>query len=1218
MKMEVNVMKVSQFSIMMVLGIVLVACGGGSSGTKLLAVKVAKDPTTLSTSELKANHWGYAQSLYTGFTSDGEVSPVNVQEVTRIMLRDGPNEVPAESVAEIIYDSLNSQRYYASSVFKSGKAKPSVEQDTYAAPLTLQNNGSLKKGVTESYDCPRSGQIELKGDLDDGLGKAAITFTNCVGYFGTVNGRAAISIDNEGFGRSTTFYYNRVSYQSSADGPEWELTGYYGYGSGTGKHFVALLQKRLDTGEQYLEQSSGAHDPFGKKVSGELSIDSVGKINFDTNEQYYPYIVAFTGAGDAVAKLDINYDSLKFLIDENADGDPETGLLFVDLYDFLQADLSRVQLHPVAELSYAPEVDNLWLDYYYDDAPTTMDAIVVNSDYYDRDTDYSELVASYQWMLNDEVLSKYETNTLPAGVAVYGDSLQVQLAVFDGVNTSYSDPLDIVLGDTPTELRVTGLPDVVEAGANVSFSVAFYDPDIRSSNSLAPLLAYGPEGATITAEGTIEWASASQLLTDSEVHFGISLEEGGVAEDIPVTVHSAGAHIPIARSGIEVPTANRSIYAADFLAAEGLEVISTDNRQRLFALKYDGVSAFYQAWMYPYMITSSTYEPIVQVATANLDDDAKSEILVATTRGMYLIADENALATEILTLDSDSLPIHAFAVADSDNDGNVEIALLTGSRSPGRAIAVYSLQEGITEVFSTTASESANEIIFSNLDSDPALELITNDGLVYDGASWANQWFYGSDFGGSYLAAGDINGDGMGEIVGGSNWGDLIVYSLVDKSVIATESNFNTCSLAVANVDEDQADELLVGDCQSGSITAYVESNGTLNAEWSVPMQGHGSKSLAAGDVDGDNKVEMMWGVGQSSTGADSFVVAEVLPEAEIQWQPTDPIRLDSFMGAGWANITPDESKAVFIVPSTNSDYDGQRLVYMNDNGVYSVSEQTSNNWEGGRYGVITDFDNNGYDDIFLATAELYDGGLKAMDLETLSVAWELGGEYSDNVGVVEALDMNNDGYDDAIYMDGTTLHIVDVYNELLLGSFEVDSYIRDLAVAETADGAQYIGVATSNGLSLYKAENESLSFVSTLKSSKGCERINFIEQAGSLSLICAASYDSYYSDKTDIVIYEIVEDALVENARFEIVGDITDFIVKNDTGTLLVGLTKQIGSSFSESVHQIAEYSLEHGVVIWSSLPLIGEIRHRSIDYISGDVTKIMFSTGNAMYVVH
>lgn len=1227
-------MKFDRFVGLATLGLFLAACGGNGgsdSSSKLIedwADKVAEDPSTQTSTELKDAYWGYAQALYSGSTADADTNPQNVQAASRYLLSDSSLDV-ASLLNYIIYSALDP--YFESTVSapQLNHTKPLVELVVSAlAKQKKVNNKELQKASSDSFPCYFSGSVSVDGNLDEnGTGTVSIEFSSCMEFYGTADGSAVVRIDvMEQDDYSSTFYYNKVNLNIE-DVEHWEVTGYSSenYSLLRDESDVGLLLTNLYSGEQYLEnvERNVAFDSYGyasrSLITGDISIGSIGKLSIATyaqsgDEQTDAYTsFEFGGSGSSIATLEVGVDRVKFLLDSDGNGEAESGLLYEDLYDFYVSDLSNVQLAPISQLSFSPRVYGVWVS--GSSNLSTLDSIVVDGDYYDPDTPHSELEAHYEWTLNGEVLTQFTSDTLPPGTAVYGDSLQVRLAVFDGYNTGYSQPLDIDLVDSPLEVTLSDVPEWVAAGELVSFSVVLYDADTRDTTQLQPLLAYGPEGTDITSDGAVEWTAAAQLFNSTKVHFGFMLEEGGEVTDVVVNVRSADAAIPIARSGIEVPYSDRSTHVGNFLVADGMEIITTDNKQRLFALKTDEDSGVYQAWMYPYSISESSGDSIVQVALANLDDDESSEILVATPDGVYVIWDEYSLATRILTMADGSDSIMGFAVADADNNGETEIALLSGGWSGARRLTVYSLLETATEVFDVTLSDTTKEIIFSNVDADPALELITNDGFVYDGATWQNQWFYGAGFGGDFVAAGDINGDGLEEIIGGSSWGDITVYSLATKQAIATLENFNTCSLLSDNVDNDSADELLVGDCQWGNISAYSEVNGNLISEWSINTQGHGAKGIAVGDIDSDDEMEVMWGTGQSSSGADHFVIVDVLPQPVIKGADSDLPQLDSFMTAGWANITPDEHKAVFIVPTTNSDYDGQRLVYMDENGRYTVSQQISDNWQGGRYGVITDFDKNGYDDIFLATAELYDGGFKAMDLETLSVAWEVNG--GNNVGLVDAFDVNGDSYMDAVYLDGTTIRFVNIYDEVLLGSVTADSSVNDIALTKTGDGTTYLAIASSTELSFYGSDGTGFTFLSKTTTSNGCMRIGFYDATDSPTLVCSArSGSSFYAENTDIISYSIVDGSFSESSRFEVNGEITDFVLSQSTGTLLAGVAEETGESYYETYY-MAEYSLANKAILWSSSPLLGRVQFRSIKYVSDANSKLMFSTQHAMYLL-
>ena len=76
------------------------------------------------------------------------------------------------------------------------------------------------------------------------------------------------------------------------------------------------------------------------------------------------------------------------------------------------------------------------------------------------------------------------------------------------------------------------------------------------------------------------------------------------------------------------------------------------------------------------------------------------------------------------------------------------------------------------------------------------------------------------------------------------------------------------------DINGDGRDEILYGDGQWGSIHAMNAVNGTQL--WAISNPEHGVTRIAVSDVDGDGNLEVMWGAGWTSTGADHFYVYDL------------------------------------------------------------------------------------------------------------------------------------------------------------------------------------------------------------------------------------------------------------------------------------------------------------------------------------------------------
>lgn len=1187
--------------------LLLSACGGGGSGGDSVSQPISSppeptfdeiidSPTNFTVAELESAFDEKVMADYTGESLAPKLSPDNSQQAFQAIF--GSDNVSFYDINPLAIEGLED----------------------------VSNHG-------QTLQCESGGLVTItEAVISVEYTTLMIEYEQCSLYDWKdieLTGTAAVNIfqleENES---SFTSYYNEL--QVIQGDVAYEVSGYasYAYSYEDSDSYETnveisnnLIISNISNGTQLLDQTiftyTGNDSKREYSRAGTIYITDIGKIEFDrrwgqdfTSDNDWHDVTTLIGQNSAKLEV-VNESYMQYAQDDNQDGIYDVGAYLGNYYNWVYANLSELELVSFELLSLPPEI---YQNPYFTSSYTTLDEIVVEPGYFeDPDTPADQLSVSFNWSINGELVEEYTDSSLPSRLAVFGDEVTVYFTVSDGVNSVQSSAASTTIQDSPAALIAQGAPENIHQGELVQFTVVIEDPDISDENIQVPVLHSSPPNASIDENGLVTWNSEEMtyLLPEQTFVFTFTSEDEESLElSLDITVET-DMSLPIARSGIEVPTANYSMWVGDYDNDGMNEVLSTDNNQRLFMLEEDAGS-YKQTWMYPFSMP--TDGEIRQIVGINLDSDQQEEILVATEKGISLLDGLDGLASVLIEEEG---YINNIAAADSNLDGNLIIAYLVSESeysSSNIALKVIDLTSGEITTINSAIGE-AEEMVFANVDEDAQLELITNNGLVYDGQDWSNEWFSGTMFGDYLVAAGDFNGDGIAEIAGADRWGYIKFFSAIDKSQLASFDNFNTCSLNSADIDGNGTDELLVGDCQWGSISGYELSNSSLETLWSIDMQEHGSKSVVAGDSDNDGLPELHWGSGQSSSGEDVFLVADYVDGEMTLNENSRSTQLDSFSTAGWSNDY-DESKGIFFVPSTGSGYDDSTIATLSDTGEIALTSTISSNWDNSYHADIADFNKDGLADVFVPTTSLYDGALGVYQFSDMSLHWSVSGDYADNIGVIRAFDINEDGFEDAVYANSRTLQAIDVQNQVIIGNYTFDSNVYDLAATQV-DGSIHLAVATySTGLYLLKLNENSFSEISYQE--QACKRLDFanLDQDALDELICLSSSED------ELISYDVTAGGYQEHARKSMDFDVREFAVNsadNINQSIYILSSTKNGYCYSGCTYSLAELDSNFNP-IWQGLPIIGTPTHRGMrfQHDEGKGDQLLFSTQDAMYWIN
>jgi hypothetical protein len=1092
----------------------------------------------------------------------------------------------------------------------------------------LSDGGDIDTEIT----CSISGTAKFTGELtQEGLGNVSATFKNCRydGLDYAFSGLIALSINRDTDDVSDfTFYYDELSWQ--VEQQNVSLTGYqniiFEYFPNTGDYTSTAIQKAIFTvanseqmmidatmvyGTQYGEQQFTLEGSTLLSEVGSIEISTVGMRDFPSS--YSQGELIFKGDKKVAFAFsdDYRYENVKYLEDNNGDGEFDVGMYFSNFSELGDTDVVDKKLVSLADLSLPPSINAP--NFYYSSEPDTTTAITVEQGYIDDpDTAIEDLVITYKWFINSQVVVGETTDTLPAYLAVFGDVVEVAMVVSDGSSIFEGLRTYITIEDAPVKIVTSNIPENIQADQVVSFLVELNDPDISDSLGGATLIS-GPIGSSIDESGLLTWNVTDDFSFPSqtfEFTFGVENVDGSIGEKVKVSLTATSdMKQPIARSSIKTPVSNKSMWVDDFDGDGINEILATDNNYSVYLLSHDE-GEYKQKWLYPFGMP--TEGRIKQVLSYNLDEDSSKEIIVITEHGISIIYDLNQDAVELLTTTD---YIKTAAIADTNQNGKSTIAFLHGTSDYYDSDVMVSVinTEQPKEVLFTSNLSDAKQIIFSNVDNDSQLELISNNGLVYDSVSWANEWLNGSDFGDRDVTAGDYNNDGINEIAGIDEWNKISVFSAVEKTEIDSFDNNNFCSVLSANIDDDNADELIVGDCQWGNVSAYNLVNNELALHWQEDVQNSGSASLVMGDSDNDGLEEIQW-----SSNASLSVVDFTNDSANLK-ALTPEIRANSYNSAGWANISGNDEKAIFFI---QAEYGDNRIFTTDSKGDYDVSESIAADWNAGSVAVTTDFNHDGFGDILVPTSDSNYGGISALQLFDLAVHWQQDVDYNSSIGVIKVADFNADTYEDVFYLDAMVLNVIDIQNQVIIANHTFDNYLIDFAINIATDT---VVVSHSDQLSLLTLSGTSFSEDSTVD--QWCERLEFFnyDSDAELELLCLqGDPDSYYSEQA-LIIFELNDSELSEVVRVTLSNDERVYNIAIDESTqteqnIFITSTETDSYNSSENNRYKLKKLSSNGLPIWISPSLIGRPSNLGlkVKYSEALGHQFMLSTNEMMYLIN
>ena len=847
------------------------------------------------------------------------------------------------------------------------------------------------------------------------------------------------------------------------------------------------------------------------------------------------------------------------------------------------------------------------------------------------DGDGDAVTVQYQWLRNGAPIPGQTGPVLPHSETTRGDEITANVTATDGYEAVTSSATTTIV-DTPPTVSVSGAPASVGPCGSVSFTVSASDIDGDLPGPFR--LVHGPAGMTVSPNGQVNWSACLPMFDRSlEVRWSIGLVDHPEALLTgTVRVEDPSRASTLRRTSIEIPVLRSGLQIAD-LDGDGMVEMLVGSEEVLYSLAKSG-NGYAQQWVYPFGPPDGG--AFLSVVARDLEGDGHQEIIFSSRGNVVLL--DGVTRREVARFQTGSANgCRNLEIADLDRDGTSELICLEGPADSGppsvnQRVRVFD-PKTLKQKWETPPRLLGLSLAVGNVDGDPALEIVTANGVVFDGASQQAEWTWSAGFGAS-VDTGDLDGDGIEEIVGAADWYRFRGFSALTRTQVwevPVPSDLDT--VLVADFEGDSKAEVLIGDRQGGEVTAYRYDpvTNTLPKIFEFRSPSSGVSSLSVGDVDGDGAKEFVWGSGRWSSGEDSFVIAGRNPTIGIEWTNANPNELDGpFFGGRPARLVAGSTELLFGVGETNSGYDGARLVRLDPGtGAVVPTSEIASNWSGGIPFSVADYDGDGIDEALIGTADLYDGFLTAFDVAGNLAKWTSPKKLGTVLAVVSG-DANADGYPDLISLiDDRSTHqaSVSIYdvknNSLVWKSAQLGSSGRDLAFADLdGDGFGEIVVLSDGWLRVFaRASSGTATYV---------ER-SVVPQANSVLDLVVDDLDgdatpevyvlSSTSTGSVVTRYSSVLRELTHFAPEERVASIHSEGLGTGRRNLLLGIgdASPFSSPSTAAPSRLAAVDAVTGAEVWSSPVLGGTVARHSVTYVDlsgSSVPEIAFGTTSGMHV--
>lgn len=1087
---------------------------------------------------------------------------------------------------------------------------------------------------TQTLNCFANGEINIQQSLSsDAQQPRVFDYANCViSSDFVIDGTIALTItdQNESMISLSAYFHDLTVTQ---DGITMQASGYMDvklplivFNTVKTQKVYALIEDQdnakhfvLDSDVQVVYEgvNPGIYD-----TQGRMQVDDFGVIDFELSDFYYEklpnspdsFAKQFVGYADFYSEnrslfdFEVSQQIIELVLyqqDSNDNGQFDEGAYYRDQSELFSEGIIK-QLFPLDILSIpplSPEPNIINPREIYTDTEILISTD--SSSFDDPDTPLDQLNIQYQWYLNDVLLPDYTSDFLPAGIAVFGDTVSVLRVVSDATSSVVSPLSSVSIADSLPVLTLNNAPDSASPNQTITFNASFVDPDLADSSFL-PDFFDGPEGATID-NGVVTWTvPESQLFASQYYNFSFDVDGddiNNVDKIHSIKVESDDTKDQVTKS-FEYEINPQHVSAGDFNGDGSEELAFADEQNNIFIVKKDN-DFFSVDWTNAFALQIP--DTIQQIESADIDDDSQDELVIASRDGVFAVSPYKEGVTPLYM--SEDAAIITLKILLIDNIPFLFVTT-TAVGSPEYDLTMVNLLEQTEQLLSSGMERYPKLYAVGNIDLDANLELVLDSGLGIDLSTNNIDWESSVTNESIDLKVIDTNSDQVDEIILLSNDRELTVIHAQDNTQELIQLDYYVCMTEVADVVNDQSNELILVPCSGEFFTALELNSGSLSPVWTFSSDDNlsfGSRILEIAPIESSQYQTLVY-----HDGSDSYRFSTLPLRTGSQATTHDEfLQFREIRPLGWHTDSGVVDSAAFAIERFEETLFGQFLS-TNENADQVLSPSFPVNPFTSPQPDIFDIDNDGIFEVPLTINSTI--SLLSVFDATEVFSYRDTDKFS-NSTTLSAIDIDNDENLElmAFYSDGFMAIDHETNTPIAERSFP---QLTGDKLPDNSGDTTYVYTIVPDGISVDRFQNGQ--FVDVDFVFADCYSLFLLndDQDEQNELGC---YEKLPNSEVVIQVFDVSSDGLLLKRSVETNLIILDIIAdpsRNNEQGFFAKLLFQNDKNNTSSFYPVLGYLNRDGVLIYRSPPLIDS---SSSDVLKArvylDKLELLFGTENTAY---